>query len=94
MSIKTPTRQALAVAGRAKKLAVMGRLKQALDAMVWGTPDGKFPDWIDAAQYANLTRQSMRKALLKPHVRAYLREQRRALERGGRRDRVSGPNVS
>jgi hypothetical protein len=56
-----------------------GRLKQALDLMIWG--DGKrryLPD-NEAAAIAGLNVLSIRNALQKPHVLAYYREQREVL---------------
>jgi hypothetical protein len=55
-----------------KERRISGKLKVACDAMVWeGTP------WQEAAAAANMQVRSMRKALEKPHVKSYLRQQRR-----------------
>jgi len=65
-----------------------GRLKQALDLMVWG--DGKrryLPD-NEAAAIAGLNVLSIRNALQKPHVLAYYRAQREVL-----RSRESPANI-
>src|SRR5215468_6510340 len=55
---------------------VTGALKQACDLMVWGDADGNPMEWDAAARAANLTTQAMRRALQRPHVRAYLKQQR------------------
>lgn len=62
--------------GNKKQLRVVGKLKTALDLMVWGDKDGIPLDYDVAARTANLTVRSMRRALERPHVRAYLRGQR------------------
>jgi hypothetical protein len=52
-----------------------GRLKQALDLMVWGDGERRyFPD-NEAAAIAGLNVLSIRNALHKPHVQAYYRTQ-------------------
>jgi hypothetical protein len=58
-----PTRQAAAIEGRSRRGAVTGKLKTALDLMVWS---GK--KRVDAAQEAGLADCSLRAALRKPHV--------------------------
>jgi hypothetical protein len=68
-------RQALA-ASADRRLKIVGKLKSALDLMVWGAEDGRPLAYDDAARTANLTVRSMRRALERPHVRAYLRTQR------------------
>jgi hypothetical protein len=65
---KPPTRQAKAVAGRSKPLAVTGKLKRAIDFMVW---EGSKTDYASAAKHAGMTAFSVRSALEKPHVKAY-----------------------
>lgn len=50
---------------------IRGKLKAALDAMVW-----QGQDWDEAARNINLTTAAMRKALGKPHVLAYLKHER------------------
>jgi hypothetical protein len=52
------------------------RLKYALDAMIWGGPDGQLVDYVAAAKLANISTRIMRKNLERPHVLAYLRTQR------------------
>ena len=52
-----------------------GRLKQALDLMVWGDGERRyFPD-NEAAAIAGLNVLSIRNALHKPHVQSYYRTQ-------------------
>jgi hypothetical protein len=52
-----------------------GRLKQALDLMVWGDGERRyFPD-NEAAAIAGLNVFSIRNALHRPHVQAYYRTQ-------------------
>jgi hypothetical protein len=65
-NLPAPTRQAEAIEGRSKQLSVTGRLKVAIDAMVWeGTTRSK------AAEKARMTDHSLRAALKKPHVLRY-----------------------
>jgi hypothetical protein len=61
-----PTRQAVAVVGRSGKLTVSGKLRVAVDAMIW---QGLRRD--AAAASAGITDHGLRTALSKPHVRAY-----------------------
>jgi hypothetical protein len=69
-----PTRQAAAIPGRSRRNAVTGKLKAALDAMVW---EGLKRN--DAAKAAGLAESSLRFALRKPHVLAYYRAECDAL---------------
>ena len=65
-----PTRQALAIAGRSARNRVTGRLKVAIETMVWSGACR-----ADAAKISGLTDHSLRAALKKPHVKAaYLAE--------------------
>ncbi|MGB7833213.1 MAG: hypothetical protein WBL84_13485 [Xanthobacteraceae bacterium] len=65
-----PTRQAAAVAGRSAPLKVTGKLKIAIETMVWSGACR-----ADAAKVSGLTDHSLRSALKKPHVKAaYLAE--------------------
>ena len=57
----------------------MGRLRHALDLMIWGDETGKPLDWQDAARSVNITARSMRKSLERPAVRSYLLEQNQVL---------------
>lgn len=68
------TRQKLAVPGRSRRNAVTGKLKTAIEAMVW---EGLRRD--DAATAAGLAESSLRFALRKPHVLAYFRAETAAL---------------
>jgi hypothetical protein len=69
-----PTRQAAAIPGRSRRGAVTGKLKTALDLMVWENLKRK-----DAAAKAGLTDPSLRFAFRKPHVMAYYRAELAAL---------------
>jgi hypothetical protein len=60
------TRQAVAAVDRSLPGKVSGRLKRALDAMVW-----QGLDRADAAVQAGMTDHSLREALRKPHVVGY-----------------------
>jgi hypothetical protein len=65
-----------------------GRLKQALDLMVWGDGERRyFPD-NEAAVIAGLNVLSIRNALHRPHVQAYYRAQCQVL-----RARESAANI-
>jgi hypothetical protein len=68
------TRQAAAIPGRSRRNAVTGKLKAALDAMVWEGLKRQ-----DAAAGAGLADSSLRFALRKPHVLAYYRAECDAL---------------
>jgi hypothetical protein len=75
-----PTRQSLAAKDRSGKLTVTGKLKVALDAMLY---EGSRR--ADAAKAAGMTDHGLREAFKKPHVKAYynaglvvLRESERA----------------
>jgi hypothetical protein len=70
------TERLLTERNRDRRVKIAGKLKVALDLMVWGDADGTPLDYDDAARNANLTVRAMRKALEKPHVRMYLRQQR------------------
>jgi hypothetical protein len=78
--ITVPTRQAIAAKDRSGKLTVSGKLKRALDAMLFEASRR-----ADAAQSAGMTDHGLREAFKKPHVMAYynrglqvLRESERA----------------
>jgi hypothetical protein len=53
---------------------IRGKLKSALDLMVYGGEDGIPLDYAAAARSLDYPVRSMRRALERPHVRAYLRE--------------------
>src|SRR6266702_3874842 len=61
-----PTRQAIAAEGRSGKLTVSGKLKVALDQMLY---QGSCR--ADAAITAGMKDHSLREAFKKPHVKAY-----------------------
>jgi hypothetical protein len=69
-----PSRQALAIDGRSQAGRVTGKLKVALDAMVW---EGKKRD--EAAEAAGLKDASLRAALRKPHVKQHYNAELAAL---------------
>jgi len=56
-----------------------GRLKQALDLMVWGDGERRYLPDNEAAAKAGLNVLTIRLALQRPHVLAYYREQREVL---------------
>jgi hypothetical protein len=58
-----PTRQAAAIPGRSRRGAVTGKLRTALDLMVWHGERR-----AEAAEKAGLADCSLRAALRKPHV--------------------------
>jgi hypothetical protein len=68
----TPT--ALSRSDKPGRKQIRGKLKAALEAMVW---DGL--DWDEAARNAKLTTAAMRKALGKAHVIAFLKHEREVL---------------
>ena len=61
-----PTRQAIAAKGRSGKLTVSGKLKVALDLMLYQAARRQ-----DAATAAGMTDHSLRAALRKSHVASY-----------------------
>ena len=63
-------RQAIAARDRSAPLKVTGKLKVAIDAMVW---EGLTRP--DAAKQAGLTDHGVRTAFGKPHVKGYYRQQ-------------------
>jgi hypothetical protein len=69
-----PTRQAAAIPGRSRRGAVTGKLKTALDLMVWDNLKRK-----DAAEKAGLADSSLRFAMRKPHVMAHYNAELNAL---------------
>ncbi len=64
--IAQPSRQALAAKDRSLPGKVTGRLKRAIDLMVWEAASRS-----DAAKTVGMTDHSMRQALKRPHVMAY-----------------------
>jgi hypothetical protein len=69
-----PTRQAAAIEGRSRRGAVTGKLKTALDLMVWDYLKRK-----EAAALAGLADSSLRFAFRKAHVMSYYRAELAAL---------------
>lgn len=67
-----PSRQARAVQGRSQPLRVTGKLRKAIDFMVW---EGSKADLQSAAAHAEMTTHSLRCALERPHVKAYYNQQ-------------------
>jgi hypothetical protein len=65
-----------------------GRLKQALDLMVWGNGERRYLPDNEAAAIAGLHVITIRNALQRPHVLAYYKQQREVL-----RARESPANV-
>jgi hypothetical protein len=74
-----PNRQQLAAQGRTSPGKVTGKLKAALDAMVW---DGLKRD--DAAAKAGLSIHGLREALRRPHVRHHYLAQLEVLRTSAR----------
>lgn len=68
------TRQKAAIAGRSRRNAVTGKLKTALEAMVWEGLERKA-----AAERAELADSSVRFAMRKPHVLAFYNSELTAL---------------
>jgi hypothetical protein len=64
-----PTRQAVAAKDRSGKLTVSGKLKVALDLMLYEAASR-----ADSAERAGLKDHSLRAAMRKPHVAAYYRQ--------------------
>jgi hypothetical protein len=73
--------QKRAVAGRSARLRVTGKLKTAIDYLVF---NGSKTDLVAAAQHAGIAAQSIRSALMKPHVKAYYQQQIEVLRSGER----------
>lgn len=65
-----PTRQALAIKDRSHRGQVTGKLRNAINYMVW---EGL--DRTEAAQKATLADHSLREALKKPHVKRFYLDQ-------------------
>jgi hypothetical protein len=74
---------------RDRRRDIKGKLKQALDLMVFGREDRVALPWNEAAQAAGFRVDAMRKALDRPHVRRYLMASREVL-----RVAVSGQTIS
>jgi hypothetical protein len=65
------TTQQRAAVGKSAKGGITGRLKQALDLMIW-----QAMPWDQAAREVGMTVRNMRLSMNKPHVLAYLRRER------------------
>jgi hypothetical protein len=78
-----PTRQAIEAKGRSAPGKVTGKVKRALDLMVW---KGSRRDV--AAEEAGLSIHGLREALRRPHVKAYYNEQCEVLRTSGRARRI------
>lgn len=78
-----PTRQQLAAQDRSLPGKVTGRLKRALDAMVW-----QGLKRAEAAQAAGLTDHSLYTALRRPHVKGYYLSECEVLRLSGRARRI------
>jgi hypothetical protein len=70
----SPTRQAEAIKGRSQRMKVSGKLRIALDLMVWSGITR-----AEAAAEAGLVDASLRSALRKPHVLAWYNSELAAL---------------
>lgn len=70
----TSTALAVPAQSKPKRVDIRGRLRAALDKMVWeGLP------YDEAARECDFTVSAMRKALQRPHILAYLRNEREVL---------------
>jgi hypothetical protein len=78
-----PNRQALAAQGRSLPGKITGRLKAALEFMVWEGASRK-----QAAERAGLSDHGLRQALRRPHVLAYYRSECEVLRASGRAKRL------
>lgn len=59
-----------------RRLRIGGKLRAALDLMVFGDENGNTLPWNDAARAANMNVRAMRRSLEKNHIRQHLRAQR------------------
>jgi hypothetical protein len=62
-----------------KRERISGRLRHALDLMVWGDESGKIIEWDVAGRTVNISARSMRRSLERYAVRQYLQEQKQVL---------------
>jgi hypothetical protein len=67
-------RQAIEAVNRSAPLKVTGKLRKAIDAMIW---DGLKRD--EAAQFAGMSIHGLREALKRPHVKAHWRAELQVL---------------
>lgn len=64
-----------------KRVDIRGKLKRALDLMVYGDESGKRYDHITAPRAVGFSTSAMRKALERPHVVRYLQEQKQVFRK-------------
>jgi hypothetical protein len=81
--VSQPTRQAIAARNRSLPGKVTGRLKRAIDAMVWQAASRK-----EAAAMAGMTDHSLRQAMKRPHVMQYYLSECEVLRLSGRAKRL------
>jgi hypothetical protein len=81
--IAQPTRQAVAARDRSLPGKVTGRLRRAVDAMVWQAASRK-----EAAEMAGMTDHSLRQAMKRPHVMQYYLSECEVLRLSGRAKRL------
>jgi len=81
--VSSPTRQAIAAKNRSRPGKVTGRLRIALDEMVW-----KASSRAEAAKVAGMTDHSLREALRRPHVRRHYLDECEVLRISGRAKRL------
>lgn len=74
--------------GKPPRKQIRGKLKAALDLMVFGDDEQPVYDFLAAARKVGFTVQAMRKALERPHIRAYLTEQKQVF-----RESASAQNI-
>jgi hypothetical protein len=75
--LHTPVSRHLpAMAKPDRRKIITGKLKTALNLMVWGDENNAPLEWDAAARTANLSTRSMRRALERPNVQAYLHGQK------------------
>jgi hypothetical protein len=74
-----PTRQAIAARNRSRPGQVSGKLRLAIEAMIWQAARR-----ADAAKAAGMTDHSLRAALKKPHVKAALMRELQVLRESER----------
>lgn len=64
-----------------KRMQIRGKLKAALDLMVYGDAEGNRYDHVSAPRKVGFTPQAMRKAIERPHVQRYLAEQKQVFRK-------------
>ncbi len=87
---KPITRQAIAAKDRSGKLTVSGKLKTAIDLMLYGNGSPNGPSCrTDAAKAAGMTDHGLREAFKKPHVKAYYNQGLEVLRQSERARNIS-----